>query len=301
MAVYQIYTVQMSRSRNLKDKGIHVLDTTVKSGIKAFAPTWDMVMAHKEKRLSDDQYTDQYLRRMRDSRRDNPSVWKQLQDHTKFAALCYCTPGQFCHRHLAVHEFKDYLESLGHTVELKGEINGPQYYKEVPKAVVSIPLFQEIVPFYSKHDLLSNHHPSGFTIKGVTFKHVEQFMMYCKAMLFNDKLQAGRILAEPDPQQCKILGRGVRPYDDNLWVSKRKRIVFLGCLQKAREHPEVRDYLLSTGNAILVEASERDRTWGVGIAKHDPRIYDMNQWQGANLLGEIWMEVRRILQAEVVF
>jgi ribA/ribD-fused uncharacterized protein len=301
MGVYQIWTVQMSRSRNLKDKGIHALDTTVKSGIKAFAPKWDMVMAHKEQRLSDAQYTDQYTRMMRESRQNNHTIWKKLQDHEKTAVLCYCSPGKFCHRHLFIHEMKDYLESLGHTVELKGEINGPQYYSEIPKAVVSIPRDEKIVPFYSKYDLLSNHNPSGFTIKGVTFKHVEQFMMYCKAMLFNDKLQAGLILAEPDPQKCKILGRGVRPFDEALWVSKRRRYVYLGCLQKAREHKEVRDYLLSTGNAILVEASPRDTIWGVGIAKEDPRIYDIEQWQGLNLLGEIWMEVRRVLQAEVVF
>jgi ribA/ribD-fused uncharacterized protein len=301
MGTYQLYTVQMSRSRGLQDKGIHVLDTTVKSGVKAFAPRWDMVMAHKEQRLSDEQYTDQYLRMMRDSRRDNPTVWKKLEEHEKIAALCYCTPGKFCHRHLIVHEFKDYLESRGHTVELKGEINGPQYYKEIPKAVVSIPLIQDIVPFYSKHDVLSNHHPSGFTVKGVTFAHGEQFLMYVKAMLFNDKLQAGRILAEPNPQGCKVLGRGVRPFDENLWAAKRRRYMLTGCLQKAREHTEIREYLLSTGNAVLVEASERDVIWGVGIAKEDPRIYDMREWRGTNLLGEIWMEVRRILQAEIVF
>jgi hypothetical protein len=77
--------------------------------------------------------------------------------------------------------------------------------------------------------------------------------------------------------------------------------MFIGCLQKAREHPEIREYLLSTGNDILVEASKSDVIWGVGIAKDDPRIYDQSQWRGMNLLGEIWMDVRRILQAEVIF
>lgn len=301
MGAYQIYTVQMAKHRKVAEKGIHLLDTTAKSGIKAFAPAWNDVMAYKENKMTEEMYSDIYLRRLRDSRKDNPAEWKKLQGYQKVAVACYCSAGQFCHRHLFIHDMKNYLEGLGHQVELKGELFGPQYYKTIPKAVVSIPLDREIIPFYSKADMLSNHYPSPFTVKGVTFPHVESMMMYCKAMLFNDKLQAGLILAESDPQKCKMLGRGVRPYDDPLWVSKRRRYVFLGCLQKAREHQEVRDYLLSTGNAVLVEASARDTIWGVGIAKHDPRIYDMEQWQGLNLLGEIWMEVRRVLQAEVEF
>jgi ribA/ribD-fused uncharacterized protein len=301
MATYFIWTVQIYRAGNLKEQGIHLLNTTAKDGVRAFAPSFNDVMLYKEGKLSQTQYTDIYLHRMKDSREKNPADWKRLQEHEKVAVACYCSPGKFCHRHLFIHDMKADLEARGHEVKLMGELNGPDYSPVAPKAVVSIPRDVVIVPFYSKHDLLSNHHPSGFTIKGVTFAHVEQFMMYCKAMLFNDKLQAGRILAESNPQGCKILGRGVRPYDEKLWAAKRRRYVYFACLQKAREHKEVREYLLSTGNAILVEASAKDVIWGVGIAKDDPRIYDMAQWRGMNLLGEIWMEVRRVLQEDVLF
>lgn len=299
--VYQIWTVQLYRVKGLEDKGIHVLDTTAKSGIRAFAPDFNDVMLYKEGKLSKAQYTDIYLRRIAQSEQDNPKEWKRLNNYKKVAVACYCAPGKFCHRHLFIQKHKAHLEAQGHEVILMGEINGVQYYDEMPKSVVSNPVERKIIPFYSYQDLLSNHHPTGVTIKGVTFKHIEQFMMYCKAMLFNDKLQAGLILKEPNPQGCKVLGRGVRPFDEKLWAAKRRRYVFIGCLQKAREHPEVRDYLLSTGNAILVEASKSDVIWGAGIAKDDPRIYDMTQWRGMNLLGEVWMDVRRVLQEDVVF
>lgn len=299
--VYQLWTVQIYRAAKLGEQSIHLLDTTAKSGVSAFAPAFSDVMAYKAGRLSKEQYTDIYVKRMIESRRDNPVEWFQLQDHKKVAVACYCAPGKFCHRHLFIKDHQAHLESLGHEVQLMGEFNGAPYYDTVPEAVVSVPIQRQIIPFYSKDDVLSNHHPSGFMVKGVTFPHVESFMMYCKAMLFKDTVTAAKILTTSNPQACKMLGRQVRPYDDVVWVKKRRSYVFIACLQKAREHPEIREYLLSTGNALLVEASARDVIWGVGIAKDDPRIYDINAWRGMNLSGEVWMQVRRVLQEEVVF
>lgn len=301
--LYQIWTVQLARVRLIKDPDIYPLNTTAKSGEKCFAPTFQNVMNYKEGRLSKEQYTDAYLRKMRDSQVANPGVWKKLLDHTKVAILCYCTPGQFCHRHLFVPIMQKYLEDRGHTVEVKGELNGAQYLPEDqrPKGKVSVEQKIAIFPFYSYKDMLSNHHRDGFTIKGVYFKWNEQFIMYCKAMLFGDKVTAEKILKATTPQACKLLGRDVAPYDDNVWKLKRRGFSFRGCYQKVIEHPDIKEYVLATGNAIIVEAAEHDTTWGVGIAKEDPRIYDMAQWRGANMQGEIWMDVRKRLQEDVVF
>jgi ribA/ribD-fused uncharacterized protein len=301
---YQIWTVQMARSKKIGEQNIVLLDTTVKTGIKEFAPNWNEVMRYKDGYLSEEQYTVIYLAKMRDSLRDNPAIWKRwLTKEKRVAVTCFCKAGDFCHRHLFVPLMKTYLEENGHTVELMGELNGPTYQgRPMPASVVTVqPDDKKIIPFYSRFDLLSNHHADGFTIKGVHFKHVEQFMMYCKAKLFNDHHQAEKILAEPNPQACKMLGRKVTPFDKRVWGERRRGIVYRACLQKALEHKEILDYLLSTGNNILVEASASDVEWGVGIAKDDPRIHDMTQWQGMNLLGEIWMAVRKHFQENVVF
>jgi predicted NAD-dependent protein-ADP-ribosyltransferase YbiA (DUF1768 family) len=44
-----------------------------------------------------------------------------------------------------------------------------------------------------------------------------------------------------------------------------------------------------------VEASPTDRIWGVGLGPTDPRINDITQWNGLNLLGKALMSVREIL------
>lgn len=50
---------------------------------------------------------------------------------------------------------------------------------------------------------------------------------------------------------------------------------------KVEQHSEVKEILLSTGNAILVEHTEKDNYWGAG-----------GDGSGKNRLGKILMKVR---------
>lgn len=51
---------------------------------------------------------------------------------------------------------------------------------------------------------LSNLYPSPFTIDGVTFSSMEQYMMYCKAVCFCDDTIAALILATDSDHIVKI-------------------------------------------------------------------------------------------------
>ena len=57
------------------------------------------------------------------------------------------------------------------------------------------------------------------------------------------------------------------------------------------------DYLLKTGDHVLVEASPVDSIWGIGLAQDDNYIDNIYAWRGLNLLGFALMEVRDFLQA----
>ena len=49
----EVYTIQISEAHRLGlTSRCDYLDTTIKSGDSTFAPTWDMVMAHKEERAN---------------------------------------------------------------------------------------------------------------------------------------------------------------------------------------------------------------------------------------------------------
>jgi ribA/ribD-fused uncharacterized protein len=63
-------------------------------------------------------------------------------------------------------------------------------------------------------------------------------------------------------------------------------------MAKFGSHPELKDYLLNTGERILVEASPVDAIWGIGLAEDDPACENPNHWKGKNLLGFALMMVR---------
>ena len=63
-------------------------------------------------------------------------------------------------------------------------------------------------------------------------------------------------------------------------------------LLKFSQNQNFKDFLLSTGDKILVEASPYDRIWGIGMLETDNRAENPLLWNGENLLGFALMEVR---------
>jgi ribA/ribD-fused uncharacterized protein len=117
-------------------------------------------------------------------------------------------------------------------------------------------------------------------------------MMRAKALLFGDAETAERIVAAPHPGAAKALGREVRGFDEQRWAQRRFEIVVEANMAKFGQHPELREFLLATGDRVIVEASPRDRVWGIGLAADDERAQSPDQWLGLNLLGFALMETR---------
>jgi len=67
-------------------------------------------------------------------------------------------------------------------------------------------------------------------------------------------------------------------------------------MAKFSQHPELGQFLLATGERVLVEASPQDRVWGVGLTADDERAASPRTWRGLNLLGFALMEVRHRLK-----
>ncbi|WP_280457137.1 NADAR family protein [Nocardia carnea] len=143
---------------------------------------------------------------------------------------------------------------------------------------------------------LSQWWPVRFTVDGVDFATAEHYMMWRKALLFDDHDLAERIVAAPHPGAAKKLGRSIRGFSDETWERHRFGIVVNGNLAKFGQHEDLRRFLLHTGNRVLVEASPVDRIWGVGLTADDPRIESPADWKGLNLLGFALMEVREVLR-----
>ena len=142
---------------------------------------------------------------------------------------------------------------------------------------------------------LSNWYPSAFTLKGIDFSSMEQYMMYRKAICFDDDKVAAQTLATEDVAEIKALGRLVSGYDENLWNGVRQIVVYEGLLAKFYQNPELKERLKSTGSAVLAECAVNDRIWGIGLSMRDPDRFDRTKWKGQNLLGYALMMVREKL------
>lgn len=145
---------------------------------------------------------------------------------------------------------------------------------------------------------LSQWWPAPFSVNGQQFPTAEHYMMWRKATLFGDDTTAAQILAVPHPHTAKTLGRRVAGFDQQVWDEHRYPIVVAGNLAKFGQHPELRAFLLGTGERILVEASPIDRVWGIGLTRDDPAAADPGQWRGLNLLGFALMQVRALLRQQ---
>ena len=142
----------------------------------------------------------------------------------------------------------------------------------------------------------SQWYTSVFTIADKTYNCAEQYMMYSKAILFDDDYAAKQILNTDDPRRQKQLGRLVKNFDKKIWTKHAYGIVLMGNLGKFRDNAVLTKTLLDTGDRIIAEASPYDNIWGIGLSEDDPRCLDQQQWQGHNLLGKVLMEIRSFVQ-----
>lgn len=86
----------------------------------------------------------------------------------------------------------------------------------------------------------------------------EQYMMYRKAMLFEDYDIAKQIMAKlpkDKPASVKALGRRVKGWDDDIWAEHRESIVEDGNWYKFTNSTkgDLKEKLLATGERELVE------------------------------------------------
>ena len=142
---------------------------------------------------------------------------------------------------------------------------------------------------------LSNWYPSPFTVDGVAFSSMEQFMMYRKAICFGDEAVAAQILSTSDVAEIKLLGRQVSNYDESMWNGIRQIVVYEGLLAKFSQNEELKGKLKATENAVLAECAVKDRIWGIGLSMKDPNRLNKSKWNGKNLLGYALMMVREHL------
>lgn len=141
----------------------------------------------------------------------------------------------------------------------------------------------------------SNWYKSPFELDGIKFSCVEQYMMFSKALMFNDAKSLELIMNTNDPKKQKAYGRAVTGYIDAKWNKAKYPIVVKGVVAKFDQNPVLQQVLYDSNPLIIVESSPQDVQWGTGLGSSDEYAINPAMWEGKNLLGMALMDARATL------
>jgi len=138
----------------------------------------------------------------------------------------------------------------------------------------------KIDAFQGEYRFLSNFWPAEVEFEGRKYPSVEHAYQAAKSL---DPADRERIAALKTPAEAKAAGRALKVRPD--WDTAKFDVMERCVLYKFSNHPELKQKLLDTGDAELIEGN----TWG-------DRIWGVYQGEGENRLGKILMKVREQLK-----
>jgi len=145
----------------------------------------------------------------------------------------------------------------------------------------------QVIEFYSvgpEYGELSNFATYPIALHGKRWPTSEHFF---QAKKFADSKDREAIRTAKTPMEAATLGRDRRKKLRRDWERVKVGVMREAVEAKFRQHQALRELLLSTGDAKLVEHTENDEFWGDG-----------GDGSGQNHLGRILMAVREALRRE---
>lgn len=145
---------------------------------------------------------------------------------------------------------------------------------------------QEIIRFYRTSDAFgefSNFFPCPIEVDGKTWPTTEH---YFQAQKFPGTEQEEAIRLEPSPMIAARMGRDRSKPLRTDWEVVKIEVMQRALFAKFTQHATLREQLLATGDAQLVEHTKNDSYWGDG-----------GDGSGLNKLGVLLMELRTKLRS----
>jgi ribA/ribD-fused uncharacterized protein len=142
-----------------------------------------------------------------------------------------------------------------------------------------------VVHFYSTRGdfgCFSNFYRAPIVIGGKSWPTSEH---YFQAQKFAGTEHEGAVRRAKTPSDAASLGRDRKRPLRRDWESVKDNVMYLALVAKFTQHDDLRQILLGTGDALLVEHTENDSYWGDG-----------GDGSGKNRLGHLLMRVRAELR-----
>jgi len=141
---------------------------------------------------------------------------------------------------------------------------------------------RKVIKFFGKNHPLSNFYETPFRIGSFIYPTNEHWYASNKSDDFYEKID---IIMADTPKEAKLMGREVETPKKN-WEQKKLSYMWKG-LKAKFQNPQLREYLLNTGDAELVENNIFDSYWGCG-----------RDGNGKNMLGKMLMMLREQIRCK---
>lgn len=129
---------------------------------------------------------------------------------------------------------------------------------------------------------------------GKSFPTAEHAIMLCKALLFEDYVNADLLVPELTPEDVKHLGKKMK-FSQEKWNSHCELIAKHVVYEKFKKNQALFAILekFVQNGGFLVETADYDKIWGVFLdtKKDVDRWKDFREWKGYNILGFSIMHV----------
>ncbi len=165
-------------------------------------------------------------------------------------------------------------------------------------------------PSDNEYGFLSTFYPVEFTMDRVKYYTIEQAVAAEKARRFHYDDLRTEIMKTRAPRTMRTKANGIIPKSISEthgaasprldeWENKlRLETLEEATYQKFRQHSELREQLLGTGDATIVLADSAEKVDGIGLALDNKDLLDSAKWRGENKYGKILMSVRKRLRSE---
>jgi ribA/ribD-fused uncharacterized protein len=143
-----------------------------------------------------------------------------------------------------------------------------------------------VINFYSttgEYGCFSNFSRHPVFLKGKRWRTSEH---YFQAQKFAGTEHEEAVRLATKPSEAAAMGRDRKRPLRTDWESVKEQVMLEAVRAKFTQHDDLREILLGTGDAMLVEHTANDRYWGDG-----------GDGSGKNRLGHILMHVREELRA----
>lgn len=130
-------------------------------------------------------------------------------------------------------------------------------------------------------------------LEGEVFHSIGQYLYWKKATVLNDTETAEKLLQCVTEEEVKFFGYDIKNQESREWDAVQYSSLKRFLLEVVRDKVVTPRFTMYSKGTLFVYSNKLDKEYGTGLDITDKGNESPDTWEGRNLLGRAWSEVRR--------